>query len=79
MKHRQALFEAKRFVIHGLATALYGEDRSKLHPKIQEVLLRMELLLHNFITEFKDAGCSSELSQSRNPSDQDREGNKEAN
>ena len=79
MKHRQALFEAKRFMIHGLANALYSEDRSHLHPKIQEVLLRMETYLHNFITEFKDAGRAVDLPQGRDTTDTNRERNEEAN
>ena len=76
MRPRTAVFEAKRFLIHGLATALYGEDRSKLHPRVQEVLGRMELLIHHFIQEYKDARRFDNLSQSRDSVTEDSEGNK---
>ena len=73
MRPRTALFEAKRFLIHALATALYGEDRSTLHPKVQDVLSRMELLIHHLIQEYKDAGNFNGIPQSRDTSSEDTE------
>tara|TARA_Y100000356_G_C11216118_1_gene266420 strand:+ start:833 stop:1075 length:243 start_codon:yes stop_codon:yes gene_type:complete len=75
MKPRQALFEAKRFLIHGLATALYSEDRTNLHPKIQEALTRMELFIHHFIQEYKDGHrCTSDIPQGRDSITENSEG-----
>ena len=76
MRPRQAIYEAKRFLIHGLATALYSEDRSKLHPKVQDALSRMELFIHHFIQDYKDEHrCTGEVSQSRDSITENSEGN----